>query len=147
MNRLQMFLTDNPVDNLIEEFRLPGRLKDFPIKVKAITAEQYTEFQNLCIENPNSVKKRKFNTKRFNELILINCLVDPNLKDVEWLKSAKCMKPEQLMYKAFLPGEINTMSDKILKLSGFDTNIEEEVEEIKNSSTEETQTPGTVITQ
>lgn len=133
MNPLQLFLTENDVTNLEETFRLPGRLSEFDMKIKAIPADQYTEFQNRCIENPNS-KKRKFNTKRFNELIVINGLTNPSLKDIEFMNANGCSgNSEKLMYKVFLPGEINEIAERILNLSGFGNTFEEEIEEVKNS--------------
>lgn len=148
MNALQQFLTEHDVSDLTQEFKLGGRLKDFTLKVKAITSDQYTDFQNQCVDNPNNPKKRRFNTKKFNELVLIAGLVEPNLRDVEFLNANGCSgNPSRLLYKVFLPGEINEISEQILNLSGFGNEVEEDIEEIKNSSTGETVTPGTVITQ
>ena len=132
MNALQQFLTENPVDNLTDEINLGGRLGKFPFKIKALTGNQYNEYQSICIENPNSPKKRKFNTKKFNELIVINCLSEPNFKDADWLKSAGVMDSAALMYKTLTAGEIATVSQKVLELSGFDRDMDEEIEEAKN---------------
>lgn len=133
MNALQQFLTQNSVDNLTEQINLGGRLKDFPITIKAMTGDQYNQFQQMCIENPNSPKKRRFNTKKFNELIVINCTQDPNFKDPEWMKESACADAASLMYKSLLAGEITTIAENVLKLSGFERDVEEEMEEVKNS--------------
>lgn len=133
MNALQQFLTENPVDNVTEVVTVSDRLKAFPFTVRAITGGEYNNYQSLCIENPNSQKKRKFNTKKFNELIVINHTVDPNFKDAEWLtKTDSSLDSSRLLYKTLLAGEINTLAETILHLSGFDKDIEEEVEEVKN---------------
>lgn len=133
MNNLQQFLMDNPVDNLTEELIVSTRLKDYPFTIKAMTGSEYNDYQARCIENPNSPKKRKFNTKRFNELIVVNHTITPNFKDAEWVKAAECgMDSTRLMYKMLLPGEISELAEAILRLSGFETDLEEEIEEIKN---------------
>lgn len=133
MNALQQFLLESDVSNLKKTIDIGGRMKGHALTIRVITGEQYTSYQQQCIENPNSAKKRRFNTKRFNELIVVNSLVDPNLKDPEMLKAAKVSRPEELLYRCFLAGEINTIAEQVLTLSGFDADVEEEMEEVKNS--------------
>ena len=132
MNALQQFLTKNSVDNLTEEVFLGGRLKDFKFKIKALTGNQYNDFQALCIENPNSPKKRRFNTKKFNELIVANCVVEPNFKDPDWLKELGVADATSAIYKTLLAGEITDLAERALRLSGFDRDVEEEMDEVKN---------------
>lgn len=133
MNALQQFLLESDVSSLTKSVDIGGRMKGHPVTVGVITGEQYTSYQQQCIDNPNSAKKRRFNTKRFNELVVINGLKDPNLKDPEMLKAGKVARPEELLYRCFLAGEINTIAEQILTLSGFDADVEEEMEEVKNS--------------
>lgn len=132
MNALQQFLTKNSVDNLIEEISLGGRLKDFKFKVKALTGNQYNDYQTLCVENPGSAKKRRFNTKKFYELIVVNCVLEPNFKEAEWMKELGVPDAASAMYKTLLAGEITQLAEVILRISGFDNDIEDEMEEVKN---------------
>lgn len=132
MNALQQYLTKNSVENLTQEVSLGGRLKDFKFKLKALTGNQYNDFQSICIENPNSPKKRKFNTKKFNELIVTNCVIEPNFKDPEWLKALGVIDSTQAVYKTLLAGEITQLAESALHLSGFDRDLEEDIEEVKN---------------
>lgn len=132
MNALQQFLTKNTVQNLTEEVKLGGRLKDYPFKIKAMTGNQYNDYQTLCIENPNSPKKRRFNTKKFHELIVTNCVIEPNFKDPEWMKELGVADATAAMYKTLLAGEIAQLAEASLKLSGFDRDMDEEMEEVKN---------------
>lgn len=135
MNPLQQFLLENPVANTRETVIVSERLKEFPFEVKAILGDEYNDYQSRCIENPNSAKKRRFNSKRFNELVVINHTVNPNFKDAEWLESAGCsMSSTALLYKVLLAGEITKLAEAILKLSGFsEGDIAEDIEEAKNS--------------
>ena len=72
MNALQQFLLESNVNDLKKTINIGGRMKDHPLTIRVITGQQYTDYQQQCIENPNSAKKRRFNTRRFNELICVN---------------------------------------------------------------------------
>ena len=130
MNALQQFLTKNSVDNITEEVVVSERLKDFKFKIKAMTGEQYNSFQQSCIENPNSAKKRRFNTKKFNELLVVNCVLEPNFKDADWQKANGIQdgSAAALMYKTLLAGEINELAD----IKGLIRVKMEKMEEVKN---------------
>lgn len=136
MNALQQFLLESNVKDMKKVINLGGRLADYPITVRALDGDKYSTFQQMCIENPNSAKKRRFNTKKFNELICIECLVEPSMKDAEFLAAARqrgVVDSASLLYHCFLAGEIATIAEQALKLSGFDRDVEEEIDEVKNS--------------
>lgn len=146
MNKLQEFLTQHPVDNITQEIKLSERLSDFKITIRAMTGQEYNNYQSICIENANNPKKRSFNTKKFNELVVTNHTADPNFKDAEWLKQTGAPSAGALLSRTLLAGEIQTLSDSIMTLSGFGLDMNEEVEEAKNSCGEETENPGTATT-
>ena len=137
MNALQQFLLDSNVKDIKKTINLGGRMADFPVTIRALDSDKYSTFQQMCIENPNSAKKRRFNSKKFNDLVCVECLVDPNLKDAEFLQTAReqkgIMDSTQLLYHCFLAGEIAVIAEQALKLSGFDRDVEDEMDEIKNS--------------
>jgi hypothetical protein len=132
MSKLLQFLIQNPVDNVTEEVIISQRLKEFPIKIKAMTGEQFSEYQAAATAIGRH-QKASFNSKLFNEMVIINHTVDPNFRDAESIKAAGCLTPEQFLYKSLLAGEISELSAKISSLSGFDTNFDEQVNEAKNS--------------
>ena len=137
MNALQQFLLDSNVKDLKKVINLGGRLENHPITIRALDGDKYSTFQQMCIENPNSPKKRRFNSKKFNELVCIECLAEPSMKDAEFLRVAReqkgVMDSTGLLYHCFLAGEIAVIAEQALKLSGFDREVEEEIEEVKNS--------------
>ena len=136
MNALQQFLLESDVKDLKKTINLGGRLADFPITIRVLEGSKYNTFQQMCIENPNSPKKRRFNSKKFNELICIECLVEPNMKDTDFLAAARergVVDSTGLLYHCFLAGEIANIAEQALKLSGFDRDVEEEIDEVKNS--------------
>ncbi len=146
MNKLMEFLADNPVTDVAKEIKISGRLENFTMQVRALTGRQYNDFQTLSIENASSNKKRRFNTRKFQELVVTTCLMDPNLKDVDFLKKLQVATPEEALYKCFLAGEIAQIAEAILKVSGFDEDIEVLEDEVKNSSTRKTETHGSATT-
>ena len=136
MNTLQQFLLESNIKDLKKTINLGGRLEDYPITIKALDGDKYNSFQQMCIENSNSPKKRRFNSKKFNELVCIECLADPNMKDSEFLNAARqkgIADSTQLLYHCFLAGEIAVIAEQALKLSGFERDVEEEMDEVKNS--------------
>lgn len=126
------FLIDNPVDNLTDEVIISGRLAKFPFKIKGMTGPEFSEYQKLSTKISRH-KKVEFDSKTFNELVVLNHTLNPNFRDAESIKKAGCQTPEQFLYKSLLAGEINELAQQITALSGFDKDIEDTVEEAKNS--------------
>lgn len=132
MSNLMQFLIENPVDNLTEEVIVSPRLAKFPFKIKGMTGPEFAEYQRMSTKIG---KKRKveFDSKTFNELVVLNHTLEPNFRDAESIKKAGCQTPEQFLYKSLLAGEISELAQEISALSGFDKDMDEEVEEAKNS--------------
>jgi hypothetical protein len=132
MSNLMQFLIDNPVDNLTDEVIVSARLAKFPFKIKGMTGPEFSEYQKLSTKISRH-KKVEFDSKIFNELVVLNHTLEPNFRDAESIKKAGCQTPEQFLYKSLLAGEINELAQQITALSGFDKDIEDTVEEAKNS--------------
>lgn len=132
MSNLMQFLIDNPVDNLTDEVIVSARLAKFPFKIKGMTGPEFSEYQKLSTKISRH-KKVEFDSKTFNELVVLNHTLNPNFRDAESIKKAGCQTPEQFLYKSLLAGEINELAQQITALSGFDKDIEDTVEEAKNS--------------
>lgn len=131
MSQLLQFLIDNPVDNLIEEVVVSPRLAKFPFKIKGMTGPEFSEYQKLSMRISRH-KKVEFDSKTFNELVVLNHTVEPNFRDADGIKKAGCTTPEQFLYKSLLAGEIAELSQRISALSGFDRELDDTVEEAKN---------------
>lgn len=132
MGALLEFLVDNPVDDVTEEVIVSKRLEKFPFKIKAMTGKEFSEYQKLATAIGKK-KKISFDSQKFNEQVVLNHVIEPNFRDAESIKAAKCLSPEQFLYRSLLAGEISELSNKISMLSGFDSDIEETIEEAKNS--------------
>lgn len=57
-------------------------------------------------------------------------IVDPDLKNHELMTHYKTLTPEELLKKLLLPGEIATIAEEIMDLSGF--NNSDMVQDVKN---------------
>jgi Phage XkdN-like tail assembly chaperone protein, TAC len=105
-----------------------------PFVIRAMTTDEFELWQRQCNKTRIVKGKREsdFNSKKFNDLVIINCTVNPNFKDAETLKRAGCTTPEQFLNKALLPGEANNLQNEISALSGFDKSLDENIESVKN---------------
>lgn len=128
------YLAQNPIDDMEQEVHIDGRLSKFKFRIKPMTSDQFYKYQRIStIAVQGKTKEVKFNAGRFNELVILNHVVEPNFKDSTLLSSAGVNTPEQYLNKYFLAGELAKLSDKISEISGFETTDEELEEEAKNS--------------
>lgn len=142
MSQLMDFLIENPVDQLTEEVIVSERLKDFPFTIRAVSSDEFADYQTRANKFVGKGKNRRqeYNPKVFNELVVLNHTVEPNFKDAAAIKRAGCLTPSQFLSRVLLAGEMSELSDRILQLSGFDEDINDLVDEAKNSSEPETET-------
>ena len=136
MSALTDFLLANPVNTITKEVVVSKRIKDtegnlMKFKVKPMLNEEYLEYQNQCTI-PKKGGKIDFNSRRFNQLIILNHTVEPNFRDADLIQKAEVRTPEQLLNKFLLAGEIQALSEQIRILSGFEDSLDDLVEEVKN---------------
>lgn len=127
------FLIGNELDNIEKEVVLNGRLKNFKFKIKAITQSQFSEMQKQCVVLDTKGKKVRFDSTRFSIMTIVKGCIYPNFRVDEFVKACGVTLPEQCVVKKLLPGEISELAKQIMQLSGFDEDINEQVEEVKNS--------------
>lgn len=135
MSKLTDFLLNNTVENLTKEvvvsdrFKVDGEILKF--KIKAVNPDEFSDLQNQCTK-VGKKGKVNFDSKMFNEQLIINYTIEPNFKSADVIKKAGCMTSEQLVNKVLLAGEVATLVEEISALSGFDKDLEELREEAKN---------------
>lgn len=134
MSTLTQFLLDNPVDGITSEVIISERFAEHPFKITAMNGEQFGDYQTRATTaTAKGKQKLKFNSKLFQQLVVLNHTVEPNFKDAEFIKKAGCTTPEQLLYKTLLAGEIVELAEQISLLSGFNQDLDELADEVKNS--------------
>lgn len=132
LSSLESFLAENPQDNLREEIEVSPRLTTagFKFTISAPDGAEFSQYQKEAI----SVGRRKsvnFDTKRFNELLVINHTVVPNFRKTELIKKLGVATPEQALYRVLKAGEIQDLSTAIQELAGFQSD-DELLDEAKN---------------
>ena len=140
MSALKEFLVENS-DIVGKEVEVPisPRFKDkegnlLKFKIRPMTGDEFGKYQKQCTTiNVNGRKKETiFDSGKFNLLCIINHCIDPDFKDVDFLKQLGVQTPEQAVSKTLLAGEIVELGNQVTKVSGFDTDINEEIEAAKN---------------
>lgn len=130
MNSLEEFLALPDVNQIVEEVFVSERLGKF--KIRAMTQEEFREYQRKA-QGKIGKKGIDFDISKFNLAMVAGQTVYPNFNDAELLKKAGCPNmPEMLITKKLLAGEIVELASKIQEISGFDTDIKEDIEEAKN---------------
>ena len=135
MSKLMEFLAENQIVDLTEEviisdrFKVDGEILKF--KIKAVAPNEFSDLQKQCTK-VGKKGKVNFDSKMFNEQLIINYTVDPNFRDAELIKQAGCMTPEQLLNRTLLAGEVTSLVEEISALSGFDKDLDEIREQAKN---------------
>ena len=129
MNSLEQFLALPNVDDITGEVFVSERLGTF--KVRAMSQNDLKDYQRKATGkyNKNGVD---FDTAKFNLLIVAGQTVEPNFSNADFLKKAGCLTAEQFISSKFLAGEISALVDGIQKISGFENDMNEDVEEAKN---------------
>lgn len=134
---LQEFLNANTIEGLEAEVPVSDRMRDkdgklYLFKIKSVSQEEYSEIQREALKINSKTKNVQTNLSKMNEDICVAGCVYPNFKDAEFIKEAGCTTPNQYLNKVLRPGEIVTLADHIRDLSGFDEDVEELEEEVKN---------------
>ncbi len=139
MSTLQEFLNSHPVDDLTSEIAISERFKDakgnlMKFKIKAMDGDTFEEIRKraLIVKAKGRKGSVELDMQRFNSSIVIEHTIIPDFKDAASIKQTGCLTPEQYLKKVLLPGEIDELSARIQKLSGFDQDMDELVDEAKN---------------
>ena len=126
---LEQFLALEDVDNIQEEVFVSKRLGKF--KVKAMTADEHGEYIKRSRGKINK-DGTNFDSTKFNLLVITGQTIMPDFSNAELLRKANCSTAAELVKKKLLAGEIAELANQICKISGFDTDINEDIEEAKN---------------
>ena len=129
MSKLDDFLGLSDVSEIRETIKVKIGDKDFELVVKPISQEEHSEFQKRA--TTISKNKSTIDINKYNNLLLETCIVEPNFRDAEFLKKAKCLSAIEFLNKKFPAGTLMDISSKIQEISGFDT-FDMEIEEAKN---------------
>ena len=140
MKDLKFFLRQNtiPVEN--QEVEVSKRFKDeegnlIKFEIKSISNELDDALRK---KNTKQVKKAKgvivpeMDTQGYYADVVLKSLVYPDLDNKELQDSWGVMDSKELLNAMLLPGEYGTLLQEVQKINGWDINIEDVKEEVKN---------------
>lgn len=130
MSKLTQFLQKNKVGNLTKEIELTGRLSGMPFTIKSMNSNDYDSYTRTCQKIVG--KEVKIDTNKLRTTIIKNHCVEPDFKSQEELAAGGYTTPEQFIQDTLLPGEQIALQEAILNLSGFNTDLKDDIEEAKN---------------
>lgn len=137
MSKLVQFLTNNNVEGLTKDVVISERFKDsetgklLKFKIQAMQFDEFSNIQKTCTKTDKKGKV-DFNAKLLNDEIISKFCIEPDFRNAEFLKSNGCMNPAQLINKVLLAGEVSTLAEEIISLSGFNQDLDSLREEGKN---------------
>lgn len=129
---ITQFLIDNPIDNLTTEVIISERLRNFKFKLGVMKGAEFEEYR----KQTNKIGKKgkiDYDGAKFQKLVIKNHCLVPNFKSKSNIEAAKCRTPEEFIENSLTSGELAELSQQILAFNGFDTDIEELTDQVKNS--------------
>ena len=140
MSDLREFFSQNTKFDITEDFVVSNRFKDKdgnPIhwKLKSITEaenESIRKAATKAVKGRNGIRTPETNPEEYIAKLVVATVVFPDLKNVELQKSYDVLGAETLIKKMLLPGEYASLIQEVQNINGFDRDINDTVEEIKN---------------
>ena len=143
MSKFSRFLKENKIKKENTTFAATKSLideKGNPLlwTIRPLTTKENDDIRDDCmIEVPVKGKpntyRPKLNTSKYIAKMACACIVEPNLYDKELQDSYGVMTPEDLLREMIDdPGEYQDFITFIQNFTGFNTTLEDKVEEAKN---------------
>lgn len=142
MSGLKAFFAQNAVAVENIKYAASNRFLDdegHPMQweIKTISSEEDEALRKSCTKKvPVPGKKGQFipetDYTQYVGKLAAACTVFPNLNDVELQNSYGVMGEDKLLKKMLLPGEYAAYLGKVQEVNGFDIDMQEMVEEVKN---------------
>lgn len=129
MSCLDDFLNLQDVSEIRETVKERIGGKDFEFVIRPLNQDEHSSFQKRS--NTVNGKKITFDLGKYNKLVLESCIIEPNFADEKFLTKAKCTSAFDFISKKLPAGIIMDLTEKIQKLSGFES-INADIEEAKN---------------
>lgn len=136
---LQAFFAQEAGEAITEKVVVSDRFKDkdgkpIPWEIRSMTEAENEEIRKSATKK---VKTRNGRTTETNEelyaaKLAVASVVFPDLKNVELQQSYGTLGAENLLRRMLLPGEYTNLIEKVQEINGFDKDIEDLKEEIKN---------------
>jgi hypothetical protein len=138
MSSLKAFFSQNVRPATVEEVVVSDRFvgengKPIPWKVRALTEAENEQLRRASMQPPRKKGDApEILPDAYLAKVTVASVVFPDLKDAELQQSYGVLGAEELLKKMLLPGEYARLVQKVQEVNGFDRNINELVDEVKN---------------
>lgn len=140
MSDLSMFFAQNVAVEVAEDFEVSPRFKDKedkPVKwkLRSISESENQELRKSStkkVKGKGGVYTNDFDSNEYLSKMVVACVSYPDLKNAELQKSYGVIGAEKLLNKMLLPGEFGGLLERVQTMNGFDRDINDLVEEVKN---------------
>lgn len=140
MSDLQAFFAQNVVSETTEDFVVSNRFKDkdgtpIPWKIKTLTEGENEEIRKAAtrtVKGKNGSRMLETNSEEYIGKLVVASVLYPDLRNADLQKSYGVMGADSLIKEMLRPGEYAALVQKIQEINGFDRDISEMVDEIKN---------------
>lgn len=140
MSSLQAFFAQNVKSDIIEEFVVSERFRDengkpIPWKIRALSESENEEIRKAStqyVKGKGGQRIPETKPELYLAKIAAASVVFPDLKDADLQKSYGVIGAEELLKKMLLAGEYATLIQKVQEINGFERDINDLVDEVKN---------------
>ncbi|MED1906114.1 phage tail assembly chaperone [Cytobacillus firmus] len=107
---------------------------DVHFKIKALDGQTINKLRDAATHYVGKGAKRRaeFNDEEFKASIISAACVNLDFGNRKLLDKYGAKDANDCVYKALLAGEVMLLHEEVLRLSGFDEDDDEELEEVKN---------------
>ncbi|MGV2787000.1 phage portal protein, partial [Clostridium perfringens] len=106
-----------------------------PWKLRSITEEENQECRKAAtrkVKGKNGVFTPEIDPNDYMTKLMVSSVIYPDLKNSELQKSYGVLGAESLLRKMLLPGEFAALGERVQALNGFDRDMNELVDDVKN---------------
>ncbi len=134
MASLSAFLHPEQTGNkeVIVSDRFKENGKVVPFVIRPLTQEENAALLKQYRKVDKNSGTEIFNRIGYNQAMVAAAVVEPDLNSAELQKAWGVLGPERVLTTMLYVGEYSKLMDEVQKLSGLDTDINDEIEEAKN---------------
>lgn len=137
---LSLFFASNVATPEVEAFVVSDRFKGADGKpvawqISPITEDENNELRKSStrkVKGKNGVMVPEMNYAEYMGKLVAACVKYPNLNDAKLQESYKVRGADELGRKMLLSGEYATLFAKVQEINGFDKDVNDLAEEVKN---------------
>lgn len=134
MAALSAFLHPEKTGNkeVIVSDRFKENGKVVPFVIRPLTQEENAALLKQYRKVDKNSGTEIFNRIGYNQAMVAAAVVEPDLNSAELQKAWGVLGPERVLTTMLYVGEYSKLMEEVQKLSGLDTDINDEIEEAKN---------------